>query len=480
MPNFTWGQREVEARAGARSLQGPAAQPVSLGNQALQRLLERTGGHGLDAPGNAALARRAAPVQALREVGHADDRFEREAHAVADAIVDRPRPASGEAPQIQRIADPGAVGLRGVPQEVHSELDGARGRGRSLPTELASTMGQRLGADLGGVRVHTDARADRLSRTLGARAFTSGRDVFFRRGAYDPSGGFGRRVLAHELTHVVQQGGGGPRPPIQRFIMQVGNDDGYTTTMSDQLKTEHSDESFLKFSAVWDTNMFGIEAGIYEPKTWHKPKGTDKLPSYGPSLKLKGVPNGEKLRIVGHGNIYGKVGGYDGAGMAALIARLGLPTTHTGGVDVHGCLPASNWTDPDTQELKPAHIVSLEDNLGLAGYTETVRGYEHCIFPDIKSEIASSAYGVWEIGRALGNKPRDAKYSLSTDEKAKIRKVLGSRTDGFLASVTVDGTKVNDCYYFYWQLSRVLEEMGLKQTAKLIDTTQPRSELTSE
>jgi hypothetical protein len=71
-------------------------------------------------------------------------------------------------------------------------------------------MERALGADLSGVRIHADRRADELSRLLQARAFTTGQHVFFRRGAYDPVSSGGRALLAHELTHVVQQRGAAP------------------------------------------------------------------------------------------------------------------------------------------------------------------------------------------------------------------------------------------------------------------------------
>jgi hypothetical protein len=64
-----------------------------------------------------------------------------------------------------------------------------------------------MGADFGNVRVHTDAQADALNQSPGAQAFTIGGDVVYRQGAYDPGSASGQRLLAHELTHVVQQGG---------------------------------------------------------------------------------------------------------------------------------------------------------------------------------------------------------------------------------------------------------------------------------
>jgi hypothetical protein len=66
-------------------------------------------------------------------------------------------------------------------------------------------MEQALGVDFGAVRVHTGARSDQLNRSLQAAAFTSGQDIYFRRGAYSPASPRGTALLAHELTHVVQQ-----------------------------------------------------------------------------------------------------------------------------------------------------------------------------------------------------------------------------------------------------------------------------------
>ncbi|GAA4609864.1 hypothetical protein BJY16_007546 [Actinoplanes octamycinicus] len=93
---------------------------------------------------------------------------------------------------VQRLLDP-------------DELDRARGTGAALDDAVRAPMEAAFGADFGAVRVHTGGAADRLSRALGAHAFTTGRDIFFRAGGYEPDTTAGRRLLAHELTHVVQQ-----------------------------------------------------------------------------------------------------------------------------------------------------------------------------------------------------------------------------------------------------------------------------------
>ena len=75
-------------------------------------------------------------------------------------------------------------------------------------------MESRFGADFSQVRLHTDSIASEAARELRAEAFPSGKDVYFQAGRYEPETLPGRRLLAHELTHVIQQSGGlqGPRP----------------------------------------------------------------------------------------------------------------------------------------------------------------------------------------------------------------------------------------------------------------------------
>jgi hypothetical protein len=85
-------------------------------------------------------------------------------------------------------------------------VDERRGHGQPLPDRTRGQMESGLEQDLSGVRVHSDSAADQLSRQFNAKAFTTGQDVFFRQGAYDPGSSSGDKLLAHELTHVVQQG----------------------------------------------------------------------------------------------------------------------------------------------------------------------------------------------------------------------------------------------------------------------------------
>lgn len=94
---------------------------------------------------------------------------------------------------------------------VERSIDQARGGGQSIDQGTRRSMESAFGADFSDVRIHTDADADSLSRAISARAFTTGKDVFFRQGEYSPGTSSGRELLAHELTHVVQQNGDGIR-----------------------------------------------------------------------------------------------------------------------------------------------------------------------------------------------------------------------------------------------------------------------------
>ncbi|UCF90748.1 MAG: DUF4157 domain-containing protein [Desulfobacterales bacterium] len=81
------------------------------------------------------------------------------------------------------------------------------GGGRPLDEPLRADMEQRFDTSLGDVRLHTDAASGEASRMLGARAFTTGRDIYFGHGEYRPEAAQGRRLLAHELAHTIQQRG---------------------------------------------------------------------------------------------------------------------------------------------------------------------------------------------------------------------------------------------------------------------------------
>ena len=90
---------------------------------------------------------------------------------------------------------------------VEETIGRMRGGGQSLDSGIRGQMESAFATDFSGVRIHNNAEAHALNRTLSARAFTTGRDIFFRQGEYSPASTKGQELLAHELTHVVQQTG---------------------------------------------------------------------------------------------------------------------------------------------------------------------------------------------------------------------------------------------------------------------------------
>ncbi|UCH43011.1 MAG: DUF4157 domain-containing protein, partial [Dehalococcoidales bacterium] len=100
-----------------------------------------------------------------------------------------------------------------VSGNLEQRIEAARGNGQPLQESTRGSLESQLGHDFNNVRIHNDAEADKLSRQLGAEAFTTGRDVFFKEGTYDPDSDHGQGLIAHELTHVVQQSA---VPEIQR------------------------------------------------------------------------------------------------------------------------------------------------------------------------------------------------------------------------------------------------------------------------
>ncbi|MBP8001125.1 MAG: DUF4157 domain-containing protein [Chloroflexi bacterium] len=90
--------------------------------------------------------------------------------------------------------------------EIQREIAHEQQGGQTIPDANRQELEDTFQADLRGVRVHTDANADTLARSLDAKAFTTGADIFFGKGEYNPGSDSGKRLLAHEVTHVMQQG----------------------------------------------------------------------------------------------------------------------------------------------------------------------------------------------------------------------------------------------------------------------------------
>jgi hypothetical protein len=98
---------------------------------------------------------------------------------------------------------------------VEAAITGRRGSGAGLDGGTRARFAESFGDSLDDVRVHDDPAADELARSVQARAFTTGSDVFFARGEFRPGSSDGDRLLAHELTHVIQQRGATASGPLE-------------------------------------------------------------------------------------------------------------------------------------------------------------------------------------------------------------------------------------------------------------------------
>lgn len=184
-------------------------------------------------------------VQAKLEVGPVDDQYEREADAVADAVIrqfarsgpgaessseggdgtariarsanpgplvvtDDQRDGRVARTPISRIARSAAAGPEGgaLDESTESRIRRSAGSGAALDPQTRGKFESAMGADLSSVRVHTNSE---LAPEIGAHAFTHGSDVHFAPGTYDPGSTSGQHLIAHELAHVVQQTGAAQR-----------------------------------------------------------------------------------------------------------------------------------------------------------------------------------------------------------------------------------------------------------------------------
>ncbi len=159
-------------------------------------------------------------VQTQMRVSSPSDPAEQEAASTGKAIMRMPEPDDARAPPpatshrdtgvVQRDAAPGSH--RHADPQVLDQLRSSSSSGSPLPRDMQSFMEPRFKADFSSVRIHTDQHAAALSAQLGARAFTIGRDIYFARGEFRPDRPEGWELVAHELTHTLQQGGAAHAP----------------------------------------------------------------------------------------------------------------------------------------------------------------------------------------------------------------------------------------------------------------------------
>jgi hypothetical protein len=225
-----------------------------------------------------------ASIQRKPVISAPDDRFEREADNVAD--------------QVMRMAAPGSVAQEHTASsdaapDLRSSIvaRGIRGGGQALDEATRTFMESRFSRDFADVRVHTDAGAADSARAVDALAYTSGRDIVFGDGQYTPGSAGARRLLAHELAHVVQQreGTSAPGQVLQRKAKAIRFQDEPTLDeISDGkkvLKEKDTGEAVIRITTAL------AELGIYTLSTINEifaPQLTSAVSKYQDAKGLKG------------------------------------------------------------------------------------------------------------------------------------------------------------------------------------------------
>lgn len=167
------------------------------------------------------------PIQLRLSVGAADDPLEHEADAMADKVMRMPetsfiqRKSAGSCgdrddehvrlkplvsqitPFIQRKSDGGSP----VGDSLSGKIQSSMGGGNPMRNDTKSFMESRFGTDFSDVKIHSGGESAELNRSLNAKAFTVSNNIYFNNGQYQPETDSGKHLLAHELTHVVQQSG---------------------------------------------------------------------------------------------------------------------------------------------------------------------------------------------------------------------------------------------------------------------------------
>jgi len=158
-------------------------------------------------------------IQRSLKIGAVNDPLEQEADAMADKVMHMP-----ESSFIQRKCDScdeeekvqrkplasfiqrkeSSAGIL-ASDEVSSQINATKGSGNNMDNNTQTFMQNRFGADFSDVKIHTGGEAIQMNRELNAKAFTLGNDIYFNERQYNPGSGEGKHLLAHELTHTVQQ-----------------------------------------------------------------------------------------------------------------------------------------------------------------------------------------------------------------------------------------------------------------------------------
>jgi hypothetical protein len=216
-------------------------------------------------------------LQAKPAISQPGDACEQEADQVAGQVMRMPEPEmndhhTSQGVQIHRKADAGAAASNrpsspssGMPMR-HS-VESLQGAGHALPHAAHQFFAARMGADFSDVRIHQDTQAAQLSTDLSARALTYGNHIAFAPGEYSADTSAGKQLLAHELTHVLQQRGQSGHM-VQRDLALTALSKGVGTgpTLSSDAQKAAITYNKLRFTGIPDTVLRMTEDIVGTPR----------------------------------------------------------------------------------------------------------------------------------------------------------------------------------------------------------------------
>ncbi|MBN2535250.1 MAG: DUF4157 domain-containing protein [Spirochaetales bacterium] len=195
-------------------------------------------------------------IQARLYLNNAMDNYELEADKIADQVV------SVKESTIKNIQKKN-TGKNIKAEQIKAKNTTFKSSGQPLQKHIRDYYEPRFGVDLGNVNVHSDSNADRLAKAINARAFTLGNDIFFAKGEYSPETGKGKKLIAHELTHVLQQGKERNNTIIQRkednisIFNKLGNGNPLDRQVQQRMDSVfHTDFSHIRIHTNNDAGLF--------------------------------------------------------------------------------------------------------------------------------------------------------------------------------------------------------------------------------
>ena len=181
-------------------------------------------------------------VQPKLFVNKPGDQYEQEADRIANKVVQSNDDGSQE--QLSKNINP-MVQAKGdvsgsINEPLNNKINSSKGSGASLDKETQSFMSGRFGADFSKVKIHADDESAAMNNEINAKAFTVGNDIYFNKEQYKPGTQEGKQLLAHELTHVVQQ----KSSPAHGSIQRDKNEN-----------SQYESDAKLNFKNDWENNF---------------------------------------------------------------------------------------------------------------------------------------------------------------------------------------------------------------------------------